>query len=60
MTWISKTMKCPKCGAEMNLHAQKLIQGTNDSDSDTAEALHEFYACHQCGAAASRKSDAVC
>lgn len=55
----STKMKCPKCGADMNFHAQKIVHGLS-SDSAESEAdspnttLLEFHACPNCGAAASR------
>jgi predicted RNA-binding Zn-ribbon protein involved in translation (DUF1610 family) len=39
---------CPKCGAEMNRHAQKLVHG---GDGDV---LDEVWACPRCGASAWR------
>jgi len=52
-------MKCPKCGAEMNHHADKLTysvageQGFNPAFGGTIEEMH---ACPNCGASASRIS----
>jgi len=57
---VSSKMKCPKCGADMNFHAQKIVHGLS-SDSAELEAdfsnttLLEFHACPNCGAAASRE-----
>jgi ribosomal protein S27AE len=55
---ISNKMKCPKCGAEMNFHAQKITYGIGSSaggDTETAGGtLQEFHACPKCGAVASR------
>jgi C4-type Zn-finger protein len=50
-------MICPVCGAEMNLHAEKLLEV---SPADPAYnlslggALEESHACPSCGASASR------
>lgn len=48
-------MRCPKCGAEMNLHAQKIVyRGSGAEEGDAVnEGVMEFHACPQCGAAAS-------
>ena len=54
-------MKCPKCGAEMNLHAEKFVHGLS-SPSAAEEAggtdgtLQEIHGCPKCGAAASRNA----
>ena len=59
MTVVSTKMKCPKCGADMNFHAEKIVYGQS-TDSAESEAdrfngsLQEFHACPRCGAAASR------
>lgn len=52
-------MKCPKCGAEMNLHAEKFVHGisgasTAEETGGTDGTLQEFHGCPMCGAAASR------
>jgi len=52
-----KAMICPKCGATMNEHAEKLIDPRNQEDAvDTAlgGVVYEVYACPKCGASASR------
>ena len=56
----STKMKCPKCGADMNFHAQKIVHGMSnygaESEADTSNTtLLEFHACPNCGAAASRE-----
>ena len=57
---VSTKMKCPKCGADMNFHAQKVVHGLSsddaESEADSSNAgLLEFHACPKCGAAASRE-----
>ena len=54
----STKMKCPKCGADMNCHAQKIVHGMSadsaESEANSSNAnLLEFHACPKCGAAAS-------
>jgi len=50
-------MMCPKCGDEMNFHAQKMTSWSPE-DAGYNEALggvmEEFHACPGCGAGASR------
>lgn len=49
-------MKCPKCDAEMNLHAEKIIYGPSSGDETDvrAGALLEFHVCPKCGSAGTR------
>ncbi len=52
-------MNCPDCGAEMNLHAEKIDYGTEPTDGppldpDLGGLLEEFYACADCGRTAAR------
>jgi len=59
MTVVSPKMQCPKCGAEMNCHAEKVVYGVStggaEGEGDWFNAsLQEFHACPRCGAAASR------
>ena len=56
---VSIKMKCPKCGADMNFHAQKIVHGLSDNSAEleaesSNASLLEFHACPKCGAAASR------
>lgn len=50
-------MKCPRCGADMNHHADKVLPSesaeTALDDAFVANVV-EFHACPACGAAASR------
>jgi ribosomal protein S27AE len=52
-------MRCPRCGAEMNHHGDKLVYtpgGAEDHnvDSGLGGRLEEFHTCPRCGASASR------
>lgn len=52
-----KPMICPKCGSEMNFHAEKLTSSSPEAegyDPSFGGVLEEFHACPGCGAAASR------
>ena len=42
-------LHCPRCGAEMNRHAEKLVYGEG-----AAELLEEIHACPRCGNVESR------
>jgi hypothetical protein len=56
MTAVLSKMKCLKCGAEMNCHAEKIVFGFGGGDETDVrdESLLEFHACPNCCAAASR------
>ena len=43
-------LQCPRCGAEMNRHAEKLVYTEN-----AAELLEEIHACPRCGNVESRR-----
>jgi len=45
-------MRCPRCGAVMNHHANKAIPAAADASSP--EVIEEVHACPGCGAIASR------
>ena len=45
-------MRCPRCGAAMNHHADKPHPGTEDTA--TGDGIEALYACPACGEAASR------
>ncbi len=56
---IASAMICPKCGEEMNLHAEKLIFSSPEEtgyDAGMGGVVEEFHACAGCGAGASRPS----
>jgi ribosomal protein S27AE len=44
-------MICPKCGAEMNHHADKIDYASEDESVDTVfgGVLKEIYTCPKCG-----------
>ena len=54
-------MICPKCGAEMNHHADKLIytgeQSAAGTDASLGGVIEEAHACPGCGAVASRRAE---
>jgi ribosomal protein S27AE len=59
MSPTSKSIICPKCGATMNWHADKVVQGPAFRQGLEAEAalggvVLEMYSCPACGANASR------
>lgn len=52
-------MKCPRCGAEMNHHADKILPAEPSEPAFNAAfggAILELHSCPACGAAASRRS----
>ena len=48
---MPEKIKCPRCGAEMNHHADKLLASDSEVISNTVMELHS---CPACGASASR------
>ena len=57
-----RKMTCPKCGDEMNHHAEKLIYSTETSDARTIDPflgglIEENHSCPSCGAIAVRVGD---
>jgi predicted RNA-binding Zn-ribbon protein involved in translation (DUF1610 family) len=53
-------MICPKCGGEMNYHAEKLVDPITPDEADMADPAlggiaEEFHTCPKCGASASRR-----
>jgi ribosomal protein S27AE len=59
MSSTSKAMICPKCGATMNWHASKLIQGAASrpglrADPALGGVVLEMHSCPACGQNASR------
>ena len=52
-------MRCPKCGGEMNHHADKLVEPPGDEDElidPTFEGhLEAVFACRRCGQVESRR-----
>ena len=54
-------MICPRCGAAMNHHAEKLLQPIAPDDTAFVDAalggvVEEVHACPACGAEASRRA----
>jgi ribosomal protein S27AE len=52
-------MRCPKCGGEMNHHADKLVAPTDPRaaallDPDLGGVIREMHGCPRCGAAEER------
>jgi predicted RNA-binding Zn-ribbon protein involved in translation (DUF1610 family) len=55
-------MICPKCGDEMNHHADKLVYPASPEDAKTMNAtfggmIDETHCCPGCGAVASRRAE---
>lgn len=47
-------LRCPKCGAEMNRHAEKLVHPETTAEARRVDPglgglLEETHACPQCG-----------
>jgi len=54
-------MRCPGCDAEMNHHADKLIEPTCPADEPMVDPVldgivEEVYACPACGTAAATRA----
>ena len=50
-------IRCPKCGDEMNHHAEKLIYSSEDEKGYVPTfggSVEEVHACPNCGASVSR------
>jgi hypothetical protein len=58
-------LTCPGCGAEMNLHAEKINQSARVGDQDNlaaglnewGEVVEEIHTCPACSAIATRRAD---
>jgi hypothetical protein len=51
----AKKMFCPKCRAEMNHHAEKVVYASKGYDPIFEErVVEEVFACPNCSASASR------
>ena len=53
-TTMRMRMKCPRCGAEMNHHANKVdysvgLTGSDLVDADFGGVLQEVHQCPDCG-----------
>lgn len=56
----TRKMICPKCGDEMNHHADKLVYLANPDEarqSDLGGMVEETHACPGCGAVESRRAE---
>jgi len=54
-------MRCPKCGAEMNRHAEKLVFAAGSGEASDADevlggVVEEMYGCPACGHVEARRS----
>jgi ribosomal protein S27AE len=55
-------MICPKCGGEMNHHADKLVYPTSAQEAEKMDSalggvIQETHCCPSCGAVASRRAE---
>ncbi len=62
MAQRTSKMICPKCGDEMNHHADKLVHPVTAEDAGNANAtlgglIEEAHCCPGCGAVASRRAE---
>ena len=53
-------LRCPKCGAEMNRHAEKLVYSDSTEDTRLIDPalgglIEETHACPRCGNIESRR-----
>ena len=56
-----RKMNCDDCGAEMNLHAEKIDYGTDTRtgdpfDEELGGVVEEFHTCPQCGQTQARRA----
>ena len=56
----STKLRCPKCGAEMNRHAEKLVYSDSSRDAGRIDPalgglIEETHACPRCGNVESRR-----
>jgi len=54
-------MRCPNCGAEMNHHAEKLVQPTGSAEAASVDpalggVIEEVHTCPACGRQAARRA----
>lgn len=54
-----KPMKCPRCGVQMNAHAERLLEPRSLEEARSADPIlggvvEECFSCPGCGWAASR------
>jgi uncharacterized C2H2 Zn-finger protein len=52
-------MRCPRCGGEMNHHADKLVEPLGDEEEEVDPTfgghVEEVFACPRCGRVESRR-----
>ncbi len=53
-------MVCPKCGVEMNQHAEKLVDPRSTQEAAHADPalgglIHEMHSCPECGRTEARQ-----
>lgn len=56
---MNKAMICPKCGADMNEHGERVLEPRTMREVESIDrtlggVLHEMHSCPACGANASR------
>jgi predicted RNA-binding Zn-ribbon protein involved in translation (DUF1610 family) len=58
---MTETMRCPRCGAEMNHQANKLVEPVTRDEVEASAALGGIllavFACSNCGYVASRRDE---
>jgi predicted RNA-binding Zn-ribbon protein involved in translation (DUF1610 family) len=58
---MSQTMRCPRCGAEMNHQANKLVEPLTREEAEAGALVGGIvlavFACANCGYVASRRDD---
>jgi len=58
---MTETMRCPRCGAEMNHQANKLVEPVTREEAQASFAsggiLVLVFACPNCGFVASRRDE---
>ena len=55
-------MICPRCGIEMNHHAEKLVYPSGPDEMSAVDpvlggVIEELYACPGCGSGAARRAE---
>jgi ribosomal protein S27AE len=54
MPAVATKMICPKCGALMNHHCDKLVYTGETSATEPGGIIAEFHSCPECGSGATR------
>ena len=57
---MASKLKCPACGNEMNHHADKLVEPTNEAEAAQMSAslggvVAEVHTCAECGSSQERR-----